>query len=100
MSTPDDNTPSDRAGGYRVHHDTTDDRSISTAVVSAISELEGGDPLDSGFNLYDNIDPESLDTLVEHARRIDGDLEVTFTIEDYEVSVQDDGDIVVQPLVP
>lgn len=48
------------------------------------------------ITLYDHIDPEALDSLVEHAAGNDGVVwEVTFTVEKWTVCVNSDGEITV-----
>lgn len=67
------------------------DESPSHAVITNIAEQEGIDPLDMSPPLYDVLDPEALDRLLEP--RYDGtarpDVDVTFTYRGYTVTVDD-----------
>lgn len=58
----------------------------SDAVVAALSENAGLDPLEFDVPLYDAIDPDALDAMFEEA---DADeLRITFTYESYHVVVE------------
>ncbi|RBI59926.1 hypothetical protein DMJ13_19680 [halophilic archaeon] len=73
-------------------------QTLSTAVVKAIAEREGIDPLDMDPPLYDVIDLDALNTLfarpadVRDARPE----EVVFEYNGYEVEVTSDGDVHVE----
>lgn len=61
----------------------------STAVIDAISDVEGVDPIELSLagdsRLYDAVDPDALDRLVSEGEA--GELEVTFAFERYTVWV-------------
>lgn len=77
-----------------VFHTEYEDDSASEAVIVAVSAVEGVDPIDLE-TLYDRINPDALDTLMdEHAVvRDDSAIEVTFQYSGYRVSVRNDGSI-------
>ena len=67
----------------------------SLSVVSAVASREGVEPLDLATPLYDAIDPEGLDRLVESATA-DGRRSsplVTFSYYGYDVAVDADGSV-------
>lgn len=68
---------------------------LSTAVVKAIAEREGIDPLDMDPPLYDVIDPDALNALFAQPADVgDARLEgVVFEYNGYEVEVTSDGDV-------
>lgn len=77
-----------------MHQNYDDDVSASTAVVETVCEIEGVDPVDApdtiGFTLYDYVDPEALD------RVLDGDsgaVAVELTIEGHRIRITDTGRI-------
>ena len=63
----------------------------SEAVVSAVAALSGTSPVELE-PLYEAVDPDALDSLVDHARRADaGDHELWFRYAGYDVGVRSDG---------
>ncbi|WP_224450510.1 HalOD1 output domain-containing protein [Haloprofundus salilacus] len=62
----------------------------SQAVVERIAALEETDQAELD-PLYETIDPEALDTLVETTERSNSSLQIQFTYNDYEVTVTSDG---------
>lgn len=64
----------------------------SEAVVDAVATAEGRDPLDLS-PLYDAIDTDALDSLVEGSRGID----VTFKYEGYTVLVRENAEVILDP---
>lgn len=60
----------------------------SVTVVDALSREEGVDPLELDTPLYDVVDPEALDALLEESDA--DDVTVSFTYESYDVTI--DGD--------
>lgn len=73
-------------------HSTTHlsgDTPVSVSVVEAIAEERNADPLDIE-PLWNSVDPEALDRLITAA---DGDLSVSFTVDDCLVTVRNDGTI-------
>lgn len=71
---------------------------ISVEIVERIASLEGVDPTDLDVPLYDVIDPDALETLVEGAR--DGTFEVAFSYYEYDVVVDGDGTVAVDGTGP
>ncbi|WP_207591976.1 HalOD1 output domain-containing protein [Halomontanus rarus] len=68
---------------------------ISTRVVLAIADETETD-IDALPTLYETINPEALDQLVESAT--DRTISVTFEYYDHRITVTGDGDIDVRPL--
>lgn len=68
----------------------------SVTVVDALSREEGVDPLELDTPLYDVVDPEALDALLEESDA--DDVTVSFTYESYDVTI--DGDRLVLSEVP
>lgn len=62
----------------------------SEAVVSRIADAEGVDT-DQITPLYDVIDPEALNTLIEDTDSSRAPLEIGFTYQGYDVTVTGDG---------
>ena len=80
----------------RIEH-ARDDISPSLAVVEAIADLADVDPTaladEAGIVLYDHVDPDALDSLA--ADRPAANVDVSFSVDDYRVSVSDT-DVVVR----
>lgn len=80
-------------------HDTayepTTDEPVSAAVVRALAAATDTDPTDVDLRLYDAVDPDALDALYPSGRR--ADLEVTFTLGEFEVTVEDTRRVTVRP---
>lgn len=99
MSTNDSNVMVAQSDGtYRTTYDS-DQESLSTAVVLALSEVSEVDPAD--FQLYTYIDPDALDTLFSPINDTDkrhGRVELEAL--DYRISIHSSGEIVIQPSEP
>lgn len=70
-------------------------QTLSTAVVKAIAEREGVDPLEMDPPLYDVIDPDALNTLFTGPANV-GDARpegIVFEYNGYEIKVTSDGDV-------
>lgn len=78
-------TPSDDPG---TPYEYTPDRPPSLTIVEAIADLEEVDPTELDFTLYDYIQPDALDTLVQS-----GSVTVTFTITQYKVHITESGTV-------
>ncbi|WP_158237462.1 HalOD1 output domain-containing protein [Halegenticoccus soli] len=100
---------SDRRGGgltydqrtetYSLQHDWHGDRSVSSAVVWMVAEIEGVDPIELN-PLHDCVDPDALDRLLAPTRggtRRTG-AHVSFIYSGYHVTVYGDGEIAVSHL--
>ena len=66
----------------------------SEAVITAVAALAGTPPADLE-PLYEAVEPDALDSLVDHARRADvgGTHELWFAYAGYDVGVRSDGRI-------
>ncbi|NUB91165.1 hypothetical protein HT576_09045 [Haloterrigena sp. SYSU A121-1] len=62
------------------------EQSPSLSVVEALATLEGVDPTELDYTLYDHIHPEALDTLTRS-----GTVEITFTVDQYTVHIDRSG---------
>ncbi|UHQ99025.1 hypothetical protein HYG81_25100 (plasmid) [Natrinema zhouii] len=60
----------------------------SIAIVNALADLEEVDPTELDYTLYDYAYPEALDTLTQS-----GNVEITFTVEQYKVHITESGSI-------
>ncbi|SEQ40490.1 HalOD1 output domain-containing protein [Natrinema salaciae] len=65
----------------------------SIAIVESVAAHEGVDPVDLEVPLYDVIDPDALDTLLQGASKDEPTepLEIEFTYVGYDVTVTRDG---------
>jgi len=84
---------------YVVQHDFDGPAELTTTLAHALSDVSGVDVTDTGFTLYDYIDPDALDQLFTPAddgsQRINGTL--TFTVWSCQVTVYSDGRIAIVP---
>lgn len=69
---------------------------LSMAVIDAIADREGVDPVDLEPPLYDVIDLDALDSLVRGPAQ--STIEITFQYGEYDVRVTNHGDIDVSPI--
>jgi len=87
---------------YIVQHDFDGPAELTTTLAHALSDVSGVDVTDTGFTLYDYIDPDALDQLFtptdDSGQRINGAL--TFTVWRHQVTVHSDGRIVIVPPQP
>lgn len=74
--------------------------SPTIAVIEAIAEHEGLDPMDLEQPLHEVIDPDALDSVVGAGRtgRSPSDVAVGFSYSGYRVQVSSDGSVTVSPL--
>lgn len=94
---PSANDPADASENGEPRYVTTFDpesEPASEAVVTAVSALVGSKPA-TLEPLYEVVDPDALDSMVEHARRTDDDgtHQLWFTYEGIDVGVRTDGEI-------
>ena len=79
-------------------HIASFDRSerVSERVITSLAAVTGTEPtaLDP---LYDSIDPDALDRLVDHARDSDGTHEISFFHAGHEITVSSAGTIRIHP---
>lgn len=73
-------------------------RSVTTNVTEAVAAREGVDPVDLVTPLYDTIDPESLERLLDgnDGTPRDGWVQVTFSYYGYDVTVRSDGTVTLE----
>lgn len=64
--------------------------SASETVVERIAHHEGVDPVDL-TPLYDAIDPDALDAIIDGAEQRNTPLDIEFTYHGYDVTVTSDG---------
>ncbi|MBX0288406.1 HalOD1 output domain-containing protein [Haloarcula salinisoli] len=87
------------SGTYYIKHDFDGPAELTTTLAHALSDISGVDVTDTGFTLYDYIDPDALDALFKPAadaeRRFNGNL--TFTVWNHTVTVYSDGQIAIVP---
>lgn len=69
--------------------------SVSMAVVDAVADASGVDPLEVG-PLHDVIDPDALDAIFSSAGATRPDVEVVFRLDSTEVTVRGTGEVVVR----
>ncbi|THE66742.1 hypothetical protein D8Y22_01060 [Salinadaptatus halalkaliphilus] len=95
VSADDDtDTPASADSSYVTTFDPSTDDQPSERVVSAVASLRDEDPLELS-PLYDAVEPEALDALVDHANRVDeaGTHRLWFAYEGFDIGVQSDGQI-------
>ena len=88
---PDDSTPLTFETDYT-------GRPPSIAIVEAIAAIEDVTPTDVEFTLYEELDPESLDTLFDEQddpEEAEADVVAEFHIDKYTVQVTSDGQLTV-----
>ncbi|MEF8862800.1 MAG: HalOD1 output domain-containing protein [Haloarculaceae archaeon] len=83
------------SGTHRFGYDR-DTTPPSMAVVAALSEVLGADPLDLD-PIQGTVDADALDALVRVGDTTDGDVRVTFSLEGYAVTVHSYGVVAVAP---
>lgn len=77
----------------RVKYTPDQDRSLSDAVLDAIEEYKGEDLARSDFVLYEDIDPDALDSLFRHDARPRTTVE--FDTDDVRVELYGDSGVVI-----
>jgi len=65
----------------------------STEVVERVAAREGVDSTDLGVPLFEVVDPEALDSVVESVAESGTDARVEFTYYGYDVTVTPDGSV-------
>ncbi|SIR91430.1 HalOD1 output domain-containing protein [Natronorubrum thiooxidans] len=96
MPSRDDATDTTAAGELRsvTTFDPDAGERASNAVITAVATLLDASPVELD-PLYEAIEPDALDSLVDHARRINdaGTHQLQFVYEGFDVGVQTDGRI-------
>lgn len=84
---------------YFVKHDFEGSAKLTTTLAHALSDVSGIDVTDTGFTLYDHVEPDALDQLFKPTKdghpRMNGML--TFTVWGYQATVYSDGQIAIRP---
>lgn len=87
---------------YHAYHDPQSPAKLSTTVVHALAEVMDLDVTDTGFSLYDSVDPDALDQLFsphdDGTPRPPG--HVAFSVNGYRITVYSEGHIVITPPTP
>ncbi|WP_408956736.1 HalOD1 output domain-containing protein [Natrinema sp. 74] len=95
MSSPNDSPDesASREHGYVTAFDPATERP-SEAVVTAVAAVFEAEPDDLSA-LYDTLDPDALDSLVDHAQRAGsaGIHRIWFTYEGFDIGVRSDGQV-------
>ena len=99
ISEPADGVTYDpEAKAYYAQHEWTDDGSLSVTLITALAEVMDVDPT-TIQPLSTRVDPGALDALFD--TRSDtpttGSSRLELTIEEYHVTIYDDGEIVIRP---
>jgi hypothetical protein len=81
------NEPSDSQSSPLIRTSSGQSESVTTAIGSAIEQLDGDKP---NIPLYEVIEPDALEALYEHGRQ-----RVEFQYADYQITVQPDQTILV-----
>ena len=85
--------------GHTVHVSFDGSAKLTTTLAHALSDVSGIDVTDTGFTLYDHVDPDALDQLFKPTDdgqvRMNGLL--TFTVWGHQVTVYSDGRIAIVP---
>ncbi|ADB59062.1 hypothetical protein Htur_0161 [Haloterrigena turkmenica DSM 5511] len=95
MPSTDDPTDASDADepAYTTTFDPDGGERASEAVITAVAALTGNRPVDLE-PLYEVVDPDALDSLIDHARRTDaGTHELWFAYAGYGIGVRSDGRI-------
>lgn len=72
----------------------TDERPPSVAIIEAISALQGVEPSELDFNLFESIDPDALDAIF--VKKVEDNISAQFRVGDHFVTIGSDGSISVQ----
>lgn len=81
---------------HETEYDQDGNSSISDAIVEALAEVESVEPENLSMRLYDSVDSDALDSLYQTAVERPERLRVAFTIDSYEVVVEDGGRVLVR----
>lgn len=81
---------------YRAEHDRARDGPITDAVVEALAAVENVEPERLELRLYDSIDGDAIERLYETTAERGERLRIAFTVDVYEVVVDNDGYVLVR----
>lgn len=94
-------TTSDNVGTiiptYRVDLESATDRSTSSIVTQGIATLTGQE-LDELEPLWDSVEPEALDSFVDHAQETATPCRLAFQHQGYTVEIVTDGELRITPI--
>ena len=82
------------SGTYETSHDADGAVALSETIIEAVATAAGADPVGCDLDFYDAVDLEALDALFEH-RSADEHWQFEFSIDEYLVVVEGDGDVIV-----
>ncbi len=82
-------------GTVRITYDQ-EDTSPSLAIIATLADILNTDPIDIA-PLYESVDPEILDRIVERRNGATGDIHVVFTHEDHIITIHSYGVIEITP---
>lgn len=87
---------------FYAFHDPDSPAKLSTTIVHALADAMARDVTDTGFSLYDSVDPDALDQIFDF--KGDGTPRppghIAFTVQGYRITVYSWGPIVITPPVP
>lgn len=84
----------DGGGGAVFETETGDDESPSGAVVRAVAAVTGTEPMHVDMHLHEILNPEVVDRLLtDSARKGRTETTLSFSYDDYDVTVTSHGDI-------
>ena len=73
-----------------------EEKSVTVSILEAIAVTKGKQVGELDFRLYDYLDPEALDDLVNHSHRRDqGTWKFDFSVDDVRITLHSDGHVVV-----
>lgn len=91
----DGDSPADGDAAYRARHDWDGAASMSETIVGAVEELREDSEV-TGPRLYDAIDPDALNALLEPTATRDGHRTVSFVLSDYRITADSSGAVYVE----
>lgn len=80
---------------HKFTYDCSESQPVCVSIIRAVASVSDVDPLSLQPRLYDVIDSDALETLLA-ADPTDRSVQVTFSFGAYEVTVTNDGEIVVR----
>lgn len=96
-SEPRRNVTTGNVSDQMAQEDLTGGRTASIAVIDAISAISGTDPTELP-PLYERVDPDALNALFDSRNgHGDSDLQVEFSYNGFEVTVQDGPRVTIDP---
>lgn len=93
---PDIRSEESQAVVYRSRHDVRDETELSTSILLALDSIPEFDIESSETVVFEHIDPDALNGLFRPVSRLRGDGQVTFPVDQYEVTVTAAGEITIR----